>query len=115
MESPLERAFAYSVERPPVSRFPPEGLGPRRGYREDVDLRHELDRAQRCLDTAEVILLALDGNGSITLINRKGRDLLGWADEALLGCEWTRPACQTPECRLPPIDIVPRKPNLIAE
>ena len=41
-------------------------------------LRHERDRAQRYLDTAEVILLALDLDGKITLINRKGCDLLGW-------------------------------------
>ena len=33
-------------------------------------LRHERDRAQRYLDTAEVILLALDIEGRITLINR---------------------------------------------
>ena len=37
-----------------------------------VGLRHERDRAQRYLDTAEVILLALDTEGRITLINRKG-------------------------------------------
>ena len=33
-------------------------------------LRHERDRAQRYLDTAEVILLALDLDGRITLVNR---------------------------------------------
>jgi PAS domain S-box-containing protein len=40
-------------------------------------VRDERDRAQRYLDTAEVILLALDTNGLITLINRKGCDVLG--------------------------------------
>ena len=43
-------------------------------------LRHERDRAQRYLDTAEVILLALDLDGRITLINRNGCDLLGWTE-----------------------------------
>ena len=51
-------------------------------------LRHERDRAQRYLDTAEVILLALDLHGRITLINRKGCDLLGWTERELLGREW---------------------------
>jgi len=48
-------------------------------------LRDERDRAQRYLDTAEVILLALDLDGCITLINRKGCDLLGWTEGELLG------------------------------
>jgi PAS domain S-box-containing protein len=48
-------------------------------------LRGERDRAQRYLDTAEVILLALDMDGRITLINRKGCDLLGWTERDLLG------------------------------
>ncbi len=48
-------------------------------------LRHERDRAQRYLDTADVILLALDMDGRITLINRKGCDLLGWTEPELLG------------------------------
>ena len=51
-------------------------------------LRHERDRAQRYLDTAEVILLALDLDGRITLINRKGCDLLGWTEPELLGRDW---------------------------
>ena len=51
-------------------------------------LRHERDRAQRYLDTAEVILLALDPDGRITLINRKGCDLLGWTEHELLGRDW---------------------------
>jgi two-component system cell cycle sensor histidine kinase/response regulator CckA len=51
-------------------------------------LRRERDRAQRYLDTAEVILLALDLDGRVTLINRKGCDLLGWTDPEMLGCDW---------------------------
>jgi PAS domain S-box-containing protein len=50
--------------------------------------RHERDRAQRYLDTAEVILLALDLDGRITLINRKGCDLLGWQERELAGRDW---------------------------
>ncbi len=51
-------------------------------------LRQERDRAQRYLDTAEVILLALDLGGRITLINRKGCDILGWSEAELLGQSW---------------------------
>ncbi|MDP9323837.1 MAG: PAS domain S-box protein, partial [Acidobacteriota bacterium] len=48
-------------------------------------LRHERDRAQRYLDTSEVVLLALDLDGRITLINRTGCSLLGWTEPELLG------------------------------
>ena len=50
--------------------------------------RRERDRAERYLDTAEVIMLALDLDGRITLINRKGCDLLGWTESELLGRNW---------------------------
>jgi two-component system, cell cycle sensor histidine kinase and response regulator CckA len=56
--------------------------------------RGERDRAQRFLDTANVILLALDLTGRITLINRFGSDLLGWTEHELLGREFV-------ECCLP--------------
>jgi PAS domain S-box-containing protein len=51
-------------------------------------LRHARDRAQRYLDTADVLLLALDLDGRITLINRKGCDLLGWTERELIGRDW---------------------------
>jgi PAS domain S-box-containing protein len=51
-------------------------------------LRQERDRAQRYLDAAEVILLALDTAGRITLVNRYARALLGWPAHELLGRDW---------------------------
>jgi two-component system, cell cycle sensor histidine kinase and response regulator CckA len=48
-------------------------------------LRDERDRAQRYLDTADVILLALDTSGRVTQINRKGCDVLGWTEPELVG------------------------------
>ena len=48
-------------------------------------VRHERDRAQRFLDTAEVILLALDADGRITLVNRYACTILGWTAGELLG------------------------------
>jgi PAS domain S-box-containing protein len=53
-----------------------------------ADLRQERDRAQRYLDTAAIILLALDENGRITLVNRHGCLLLGWTAAELLGRDW---------------------------
>jgi PAS domain S-box-containing protein len=53
-----------------------------------ADLRQERDRAQRYLDTAAIILLALDDEGRITLINRHGCALLGWTADELLGRDW---------------------------
>jgi two-component system cell cycle sensor histidine kinase/response regulator CckA len=54
----------------------------------ELALRHERDRATFYLDTAEVIMLALDLEGRITMINRHGRSILGWTSDELLGRDW---------------------------
>jgi PAS domain S-box-containing protein len=51
-------------------------------------LRHERDRAQEYLETAEVILLKLDMKGRITLVNRYACSILGWTADELLGRDW---------------------------
>ena len=51
-------------------------------------LKQERDRAQHYLDVAGVMLLALDNNGIITLINKKGCEILGYGEEAILGKVW---------------------------
>jgi len=51
-------------------------------------VRQERDRAQSYLDIADVILLALDLEGRITLINRKGCATLGREESELLGRDW---------------------------
>jgi len=48
-------------------------------------LRTEKDRAQLYLDTAGVILVAFDADSRITLINKKGQELLGYEQPDLLG------------------------------
>ena len=48
----------------------------------------ERDRAQLYLDTVEAIILVLDQQGCITRINRKGCQLLGQTEAALLGQRW---------------------------
>ena len=46
------------------------------------------DRAQRYLDTAEVMLIALDSDGRIQLVNRFACGVLGWSAADLLGKDW---------------------------
>jgi diguanylate cyclase (GGDEF)-like protein/PAS domain S-box-containing protein len=52
------------------------------------ELAQQRDTAQRYLDVAGVMLMALDGNGRIVMINRKGAQLLGKPESALLGADW---------------------------
>jgi len=59
-------------------------------------LRRERDRAQAYLDLAEVMLLALDSNGTISLVNRKGCEILGWPEDELVGRNWFT-TCLPPE------------------
>lgn len=51
-------------------------------------LRRERDRAQHYLDLVEVMLLAVDLRGSITLINRKGEEIIGRTADELVGHDW---------------------------
>ncbi len=53
-----------------------------------ITLMEEKDKKQMYLDIAEVILVALDQNGQITLINRKGCRILGYEQEELIGKNW---------------------------
>ncbi len=48
----------------------------------------ERDRAQKYLDIAGAILLVLDAKGNVTLINKKGCEVLGWPEEEILGKNW---------------------------
>ena len=75
--------------------------------RAESALRHERDWTQRYLDTAEVILLALDTDGRITLINRKGCDLLGWTDRELIGRNWIETCLPAPHPGRAAPDIPP--------
>ncbi len=48
----------------------------------------ERDRAQQYLDIAGVVLVAINNQGSVVLINRKGTDLLGYRESEILGRNW---------------------------
>lgn len=59
-------------------------------YRKQMEdaLREERDRAQRYLDIAGVILLVLDAAQNVILINRKGCNILKYAETEIVGRNW---------------------------
>ena len=66
------------------------------GFLQDLTLRQqavaaavrERDRANSYLEAAQTILVALDPNRRITLINRKGCEILGCDESELVGLDW---------------------------
>jgi len=64
----------------------------------ELALQRERDRFQQYLDIANVMLLALDERGDVTLINRKGCRILGYEEKEILGRNWFA-ACMPPEFR----------------
>ncbi len=56
--------------------------------RTEEALRQVRDKAQRCLDLAGVMLVAIDANQKINLINKKGCEILGCREEEIIGKNW---------------------------
>jgi PAS domain S-box-containing protein len=52
-------------------------------------LREERDRAQKYLDVAGVLMVVLDADQKVTLINKKGCEMLGYKEEEIIGKNWT--------------------------
>ena len=50
--------------------------------------RKEKERAERYLDVAGVIIRVLDRAGNVILINRKGREILGYEEKEIVGKNW---------------------------
>jgi PAS domain S-box-containing protein len=51
-------------------------------------LREERDKAERYLELADTVLLALDTSFRVTMINRKGCELLACNEESVIGQDW---------------------------
>ena len=51
-------------------------------------LRKERDKAQTYLDVAGVILVAIDAEQRVTLINKKGSEILGYPEQEIVGKKW---------------------------
>ncbi|HBN09756.1 MAG TPA: hypothetical protein DD435_14250 [Cyanobacteria bacterium UBA8530] len=60
-------------------------------------LSRERDQAQAYLDIAGVLMVAVDREGRITLINRRGCEVLGYLESELLGRDWF--FCLPPDIR----------------
>lgn len=58
-------------------------------------LRRERDRAQRYLDLVNVMIIAVNRAGRITLVNRKACELFGYPEHEMLGKDFFA-ACQPP-------------------
>ncbi len=54
----------------------------------EEQLQEEKDRAQRYLDIAGVMLIANDADGRVSMINRKGCEVLGYEQEEIIGKNW---------------------------
>ena len=54
----------------------------------EQQLSRERNRAQEYLDIAAVILVVLDKHGNITLLNRRGHELLQYPEHELVGKNW---------------------------
>ncbi len=56
--------------------------------RAEEDLFAERDKAQNYLNIAGVMFVALDREGKVTLINRKGCEILGYSENEIIGKDW---------------------------
>ncbi len=60
-------------------------------------LRHQVDLNRYYLDTVQTLIVALDGEGRITRINRKGCEILGYCEDELVGKDWFETCLPQPE------------------
>ncbi|MDD5722811.1 MAG: PAS domain S-box protein [Syntrophales bacterium] len=54
----------------------------------EENLRRERDRAQNYLDVAATMMIALGEDQRVTLINRKGCEVLGYPEDEIVGKNW---------------------------
>lgn len=54
----------------------------------EESLRKERDLAQQYLDVTGVMMVALDANQRVTLVNKKGCEILGYTEEEIIGKNW---------------------------
>ncbi len=56
--------------------------------RAEQAVKEERDKAQNYLDIVEVMLIAIDAEQKVTLINRKGCEILGYEQKEIIGKNW---------------------------
>lgn len=87
----------HIVPVPGASHVNVYGADVTRHKRAEQQLRRERDRTQMYLDVAGVMFIALDPKGRVSLVNRKGCQILGYDEGEILGMDWF--ANFVPECR----------------
>jgi PAS domain S-box-containing protein len=65
--------------------------------RAEDEFRRQRDRAEEYLEVVEAIIVALDRDGLVTLINRKGCELLGRQERDIIGRHWFSEFVPQPE------------------
>ena len=56
--------------------------------RAEDELERARNQAQMYLDIAGVMLVALNAQGNITMMNRRGREILGYREDEIIGKNW---------------------------
>ncbi|HEU0189529.1 MAG TPA: PAS domain S-box protein [Gallionella sp.] len=81
---------AYTRYEPDGTPFCVEGTARNITERKQMEnkLRLERNHNQRYLDTTMALMVELDSDGKITMINRTAENLLGYAENELLGRNW---------------------------
>ena len=54
----------------------------------EAEIIHERERAVKYLAISEAIIVGLDPNGIVTLLNRRGYDILGYKENEIVGKNW---------------------------
>jgi PAS domain S-box-containing protein len=72
----LGRSIRYAIERR------------KEHARAEKVLKDERNRAQNYLDVAGVILLVIDNERKISLVNKKGCEILGYSEKDIVGKDW---------------------------
>ncbi len=83
--------------------------------RSEEALRRERDTAQRYLDVAGVAFVIVDEAGRVALVNRKGCEILGRAEDEVLGRDWTTTFVDPADrARLAAMTASPRSDDVLA-
>lgn len=54
----------------------------------EKDLKQERDRVQKYLDVVRVIILVIDRDHNVSLINKKGCEIIGYTESEIVGHNW---------------------------
>ncbi|MCB1685019.1 MAG: PAS domain-containing protein, partial [Pseudomonadales bacterium] len=80
------RRLAYAEEIRKINTTLVDQINQRQ--KKETELRLSEQRSQRYLDVVEVIILALDRTGRITMINQKGARVLGGSESEIVGSDF---------------------------